>query len=150
MRGQAGFATTDAMRGTVVGMFHVWAAESFIRDVLIPGLRLDPEARLRQSDIFQITRDDVQAAEQQALDREYTRLAQELAERQGISVREAEERMERAAQSGPPYPTISAGPDASSPASESSAETSAQHPQRVTPNLDDPPPSWAVQRGLDW
>ncbi len=83
--------------------------EPTIRDFIYGGLRLDPEARLRQGDVFHITREDVEAARRQQTEREMELVVRWFAHQRGISEAQAREDLDRAARSAPAHSTI--GPD---------------------------------------
>jgi len=95
----------SAPLGLVLLVLLTPATENAV-DLVLGGLRLDPGARLRHSDVLRVTREDVRAAEAQRARREYEAHVEDFAKRHGISAGEARRRMYEAARSGPRYPTI--------------------------------------------
>jgi hypothetical protein len=78
-------------------------------DFIEAGLRLDPEARLRHGDVLRVTPEDISAARRVEIERQARLTARFVAQQHGISIDKADELLNRAARSGPSYPTI--GPD---------------------------------------
>ena len=79
-------------------------------DLVLGGLRIDPEARLRFGEGLQITAADRRAAEAQSIKREVNEQVKKYAKQYGISEDEARRRWNVAAHQGPQYPEIRQGP----------------------------------------
>jgi len=78
-------------------------------DLVLGGLRIDPEARLRFGEGLHITKEDQRAAEATRHRRELDQIAQQYAEREGISVADAKRRMTAHAKAADPHPSIGPG-----------------------------------------
>jgi hypothetical protein len=78
-------------------------------DLVMGGLRLDPEARVRFGEGLQITPEDRRAAEAQSIKRQVDASVKQYAKAHGVSQSEARRRMQQAAHQGPSYPEIGPG-----------------------------------------
>ncbi len=75
-------------------------------DLVLGGLRIDPEARLRFGEGLQITAEDRRAAEAQSIKRQVNEDIKTYAKNHGISEDEARRLFQQAARQGPKYPEI--------------------------------------------
>lgn len=93
------------MAGSLLQILIQPSIDNFI-DFVKGGLRIDPEARMRFSDVLHITREDQARADAAKTQREFNEYVTKVSVQYGISEDEVRRRMEEGARSGPSYPTI--------------------------------------------
>jgi hypothetical protein len=94
------------MADTIVSTFTGKSIFGTLYDMVFGGLRIDPEARLRLGEGFQITPEDRRRAEAQRNRAEINESNMEYARKHGISEAEARRLCDEAARRAPPYPEI--------------------------------------------